>query len=212
MMRDIEELITGLTADVSFVKPAPHPYLLSLKWIGAASVYLAMSLAFTGLRSDWLQAVSNPWYVVELIALCLLSISSLVSAALLSYPDLYQMRKLSTAPVWMFALFLVVLLFAWFADNPPAPLPVHNYQCTSCIVLMALLPAVWVLYAVRKFASTRARLAGLVIVLAAFGVGALWLRLHEVNDSILHIVQWHYLPMLAFSLIGFGIGKWALRW
>jgi hypothetical protein len=77
---------------------------------------------------------------------------------------------------------------------------------------MALLPAVWVLYAVRKFASTRARLAGLVIVLAAFGVGALWLRLHEVNDSILHIVQWHYLPMLAFSLIGFGIGKWALRW
>ena len=36
------------------------------------------------------------------------------------------------------------------------------------------------------------RLAGGIALLCAFSVGALWLRLHEVNDSILHLFQWHY--------------------
>ncbi|HTY98673.1 MAG TPA: NrsF family protein, partial [Rhodocyclaceae bacterium] len=61
-------------------------------------------------------------------------------------------------------------------------------------------------------ASTHGRWAGSIAVLAAFSVGALWLRLHEVNDSIAHVVIWHYLPMLAAGSLGFGLGKRLLKW
>lgn len=35
----------------------------------------------------------------------------------------------------------LILLFAWRADSPPAPLPVHSFECTLGITLMALLSA-----------------------------------------------------------------------
>ena len=64
----------------------------------------------------------------------------------------------------------------------------------------------------RKYASTHYRLAGSVALLSAFSVGALWLRLHEVNDSIVHVIEWHYLPMLVIGLIGLGLGQRVLKW
>jgi len=64
----------------------------------------------------------------------------------------------------------------------------------------------------RKYASTHYRLAGSVALLSAFSVGAMWLRLHEVNDSIAHVIEWHYLPMLAIGLIGLWLGRVVLKW
>jgi hypothetical protein len=43
-------------------------------------------------------------------------------------------------------------------------------------------------------------------------VGALWESLHEQTDSIIHVVEWHYLPMIGFGIIGMWLGKKALKW
>ncbi len=43
-MENIEELINRLAQDTATVKPAPHPYMLSLQWMGWAVAYLAVSL------------------------------------------------------------------------------------------------------------------------------------------------------------------------
>lgn len=43
-------------------------------------------------------------------------------------------------------------------------------------------------------------------------MGALSLRLSEQTDSILHVIQWHYLPMIAVSLVGLWLGKTLLKW
>lgn len=211
-MDDINQLINDLSKDATPVTPAAHPYALSLKWIAGGAAYIALALAISGLRPDLAQAMQQPWYIVECIALLIVFLTTSVSAALLAYPDLHQKRTLAFTPVAAFALFLTVLGFAWHADTPPAPLPVHSFECTISIVLVSLLPMVWTIYAVRKFASTHFMLAGAISLLSAFSVGALWLRLHEVNDSILHVVEWHYLPMLAVGLIGLWIGKLLLRW
>jgi len=211
-MKDLEQLVAELADDAATVKPAPHPYLLSLKWIGAGAVYLAVSLAVSGLRLDLAHALAQPWFIAEIVALLLVFVATSFSAGLLAFPDLHQKRSLAFAPAWMFVLFLLVILSAWHADNPPAPLPVHSFECTLSITLVSLLPAVWTFYAMRKFASTHYRWAGSIAVLSAFSVGALWLRLHEVNDSIVHVVEWHYLPMIAASILGLWLGKVLLKW
>ena len=211
-MRDVEQLVADLADNAGPVKPAPHPYVLSLKWIIAAAGYLVVSLALSGLRPDLAQALQQPWFIAELVVLLLIFIAGSLGAALLSFPDMYQKRRLALAPLWMFALFVLLMLFAWRADSPPAPLPEHSLLCTTCIVLLALLPAAWTFYTMRKFASTHCRWAGGIAVVSAFSVGALWLRLYEVNDSILHVIEWHYLPMLAFGIIGLWIGKLLLKW
>lgn len=211
-MTNIDNLIARLAQDEIRVKLAPHPFILSFQWMGAAAIYLAVSLALSGLRPDLLERFHNTWFVAEIVVLLGIFIVTSISAALLAFPDLYQKRNLAWAPVWMFALFLLTLFLAWHADSSPIPLPVHNFECTLGITLMALLPTVWIFYSMRKYASTHSQLAGSVALLSAFSVGALWLRLHEVNDSIVHVIEWHYLPMLAIGFIGLWLGQRVLKW
>jgi hypothetical protein len=210
-MEDINALIDRLAQDAA-AKPAPHPYMLSLKWAVWVLAYLALALAFSGLRPDWTDKMQQPWFAAEIVALLCILAATTLSAALLSYPDLYQKRGAALAPVAALLLFLPLILAAWHADSPPAPLPAHSFECTLSIILVALPPAAWTFYAMRRYASTHYRLAGGMAGLAAFSVGALWLRLHEVNDSILHLILWHYLPMLAVGLLGLWLGKKLLKW
>lgn len=211
-MANIDELIDRLAQDTVAVKAAPHPYLLCLKLTAAAAAYLAVSLAVSGMRPDWVEKFNEPWFVAEIVALVCIFAATSLGAALLSFPDMHQKRRLAFAPVIAVVLFALVMIFAWQADNPPAAMPVHSFECTISITLMALLPAAWTFYAMRKFASTHSRLAGSIALLSAFSAGALWLRLHEVNDSILHLFQWHYLPMIACAAAGWWLGKKILRW
>jgi hypothetical protein len=211
-MENIDDLVAKLAQDVTAIKPAPHPFVLSLQWIGIAAIYLMVSLALSGLRPDLLEKFHSTWFIAEIAALLGIFIITSLSAALLAFPDMHQKRDLALAPTWMFALFLLILFFALRADTPPAALPVHSFECTLGITLMSLLPAVWTFYAMRKYASTHYRLAGSVALLSAFSVGALWLRLHETTDSIAHVIEWHYLPMLAIGVLGLLLGKRLLKW
>jgi len=210
MTKDLEQLVNELSAEAGHPRLAPHPFLLSLKLFGATAVYLALALAISGLRPDLAQALQQPWYIAELLVLLLLLAASTTSASLLSFPDLHQKRALAYAPVVAFALFALTMLFAWRTDT--APHPVHDIECTISITLVALLPAAWTLYLMRGYASTHPDWAGSIALLAAFGTGALWLRLQEANDSVAHVVLWHYLPMLLAGFIGLQLGRRLLKW
>ena len=211
-MGSIDELITKLAQDTATVKRAPHPFMLSIEWMTVAVLYLAVALMISNVRHDLLVALHNFWFAAEIAALVGIFISTSLSAALLSYPDLHQMRRIALAPIVTFALFVLIMFLAWQADNPPVPLPVHSFECTLSITLVSLLPAAWIFYVMRKFASTHTHWAGGIAVLFSFSIGALWLRLYEPNDSIMHVIQWHYLPMIFFGIIGLWLGKILLKW
>lgn len=211
-MGNIEELVETLAQDAAAVQPAPHPFALAAKWLAGAAAYIALSLAISGFRPDFMAKLLEPWFVAEIVFLAGILATTSLSGALLAFPDLHQKRRVAFAPVVILVLFALTVVFSWHADSPPAPLPVHSYQCTGSITLFALLPAAWVFYGMRKFASTHYRLAGSIALLYAFSIGALWLRLHELNDSLLHVIQWHYLPMIGFGILGLWLGKVLLKW
>jgi hypothetical protein len=209
-MKDIEQLVNQLSSEASPIRPAPSPWLLSLKWSGAALAYLLFALLASGLRPDLAQALQHPLYVAELLLLLLILLTTTLGTALLAFPDLHQKRTLAYTPIALFAVFILLLLFAWRADT--APFPVHSFECTLDITLISLLPAALAFFVLRGYASTHPHWAGSFALLAAFSVGAIWLRLYEVNDSILHVVQWHYLPMIVVGLLGWFAGKKILKW
>lgn len=211
-MGKIDELIDKLAQDAPTVKPASHPVVLSLEWMTVAAVYLGVSLMISGLRPDLMLKLQEPLFLAEIAALTGIFVTTCLSAALLSFPDLHQMRRAAFAPAAMFALFVLVILIAWHADVPPAPQPVHNFECTFSITMLAVLPAAWTFHAMRKFASTHHYWAGSIALLSAFSIGALWIRLYELNDSIMHVIEWHYLPMILVGLAGMWMGKAILKW
>ena len=211
-MGNIDELIDKLAHEGAAVKPAPHPVLLSLGWIAVAVFYLAVALMFSGFRADLMLKLHETWFAAEIAALAAIFIATSLSASLLSFPDLHQMRRVALAPALTFTLFALVMLFAWRADSPPSPPPVHSFECTFSITMLAVLPAVWTFYVMQKFASTHHYCAGSIALLSAFSIGALWLRLYEQADSIMHVIEWHYLPMIIIGLAGMRLGKLILKW
>ena len=68
-MANIDDLVAQLAQEAKAVTPAPHPFSLSLQWIGAAAIYLALSLALSGLRADLVERLHSPWFVAEIAAL-----------------------------------------------------------------------------------------------------------------------------------------------
>lgn len=211
-MKDIEQLVNQLSSEAKPIRPAPSPWLLSLKWSGAVLAYLLLALLASGLRPDLAQAMQHPLFVTELLLLLLILLATTLGSALLAFPDLHQKRTLAYTPIALFALFILLLIFAWRADTPPAPFPVHSFECTLDITLISLIPAALAFFVLRHYASTHPNWAGSFALLAAFSVGAIWLRLYEVNDSILHVVQWHYLPMVGVGLLGWFAGRKLLNW
>lgn len=67
---------------------------------------------FSGQRPDLMVKLHEPWFVIEILALVCIFISTSVSAALLSFPDMYQKPKLASSPVIMFAIFVWVMFLA----------------------------------------------------------------------------------------------------
>ncbi len=210
-MNNIDDLVTKLAQDAAITKPVSHPFVLSLQWIGSAAIYLVVLFAIFGFRPDLMQKIHDPWFIAEILTLLAIFISTSLSAALLGFPDLYQKRYLAFIPAGVFLLFLLFLIAACCLV-PIAPLPAHGSECTLTITAIALLPAIWGFYSMRHYASTHYAIAGSTTLLSAFSIGALWLRLYEANDSILHVITWHYFPMLVVGGIGLWLGKRLLKW
>ena len=211
-MSNEEALIETLVRDGASIRLKDHPYALSLKWLGSATIYLALSLMIAGLRPDLMLKLGSPLFIAEIALLVSIIATTCLSAALLGYPDMYQRRPVTYAPALMFALFMWVILQAWRTDFPPSPLPVHNVECLGFIILVTLLPAAWIFYSMRGLASTHPYFAGGTALLAAFSLGALSLRLSEQTDSVMHVMQWHYLPMIGAAVAGLLLGKTILKW
>ena len=211
-MTDTEKLIASIVHEATPIKSATHPFVLSAKWLAGMVAYVGLYLMVVGVRPDLLLKFQAPLFVGETGLLAGIVVATCLSAALLSFPDVHQKRLLAFAPVVMSMLFVWVLCMAWYADNPATHPPVHNMKCTISIALLALLPAVWMFYTMRGFASTHPYSAGSVALLAAFGIGALSLRLAEPTDSIMHVMLWHYLPMLSVAILGLWLGKKFLKW
>lgn len=211
-MKDIEQLVAQLSSEATPVRPAPTPWRLSLRWSAIAIAYLIIALIASGLRADLAQALQHPLYIAELLLLLAILLSTTQASALLAFPDLHQQRLLAYTPMALFVVFILVIVLAWQADTPPSPFPVHSFECTLDITFIALIPAALAFMVLRGFASTHPGWAGSYALLAAFSIGAIWLRLYEVNNSILHVVQWHYLPMIAVAWLGLMLGRRMLKW
>ena len=211
-MEDIENLIESLAGEIGPVKQGPHPALIWIKWVGGAAAYVVAALLVSGHRADLAMRLHSPLFLAEIALLVLIVCTTALSASLLAFPDLYQRSGAVALPAAAFALFALTMALSFAADNPPSPPPVHSYQCTLSILLLSLLPMLWAFHTMRKLASTHFRFAGAIVSLYAFGIGALWLRLEEQTDSIVHVLEWHYLPMLGVGILGVLAGRALLKW
>jgi hypothetical protein len=182
-------------------------------WMG---IYTITCQFFLGFRPDLSVQLTQPLFVIEIVLLALLLLSSVISSVLIMYPDVYQKSHLLHLPYGVCVLLVGVLVLQLLTSQGEYILATvagtHGMQCTLCIAAAAIIPSAVLFMVLRKGASVRQFQAGSLAVLASSAIGCLTLRLAEENDSIMHLIQWHYIPTCAFAVVGALAGKWLLRW
>lgn len=210
---EIEQLIDKLSNEATPMRPMGSPWALAAKWLLGFALYIvALLLTLETPRDDILLQLAEPLFALEVAALVVMVIACALSAAILSFPDLYQAKRIAYLPIAAFILFAGVVVTAFIAEGSAMEMHPEEFLCTAFITLYSLPPAVWLFYSIRKFASTHFALAGSVAVLTSFSIGALVQRIVEMTDSIAHVLTYHYLPMFAVALIGLLLGRKLLRW
>ena len=209
---DSHDLIKQLAQDARPVKPAPHPLRLACRWTLLGTAYVLFFVCLFGARPDVVDRLADPLFTGEMLLLAITLIACIWSSVLLAYPDAYQIQRPLAWPVISFALLVCMLYTQWVYADPSIATPMHGLSCTIHITLLSLVPAVLLFYRINRMASTHYIKAGAVALLSAFSMGGMVARLTEMTDSIGHIVQWHYLPMLAAAALGTLLGRLLLRW
>lgn len=209
------ELIANLSAQApSKTLGTPRYYALRLGAVLAA--YATGAQIFLGLRLDLAVQFTRPMFAIEVVLLALLAVASAGAAILSMYPDAYQKKSLLKLPYGIFAALAAFILFQLSMPHDPMmampELGAHGMECALCIASVAIVPSALIFGLLRKGASVHPLRSGSFAVLAASGIGCITLRLAEVNDSLMHLVGWHYLPTLLFAALGAIIGKHLLKW
>ena len=211
------DLIASLSAEAKPAKRARTPSYWAFRLMAFFALYAVGCQFFLGFRSDLGLQLTRPLFAVEALLLSMLLLSSMVAAVLVIYPDAYQKPQLLKLPYLISAL-LVVLMgiqLGMPTDSRmimPERADVHAIECALCIASVALIPSALIFGLLRKGANVHPFQAGSFAVLASSAIGGLTLRLAEENDTIMHLVQWHYIPTLLFAALGAFAGKWLLKW
>jgi hypothetical protein len=215
-MTDTLDLIAQLSADAKPTSKMRAPIYWSIRLLAVLAIYAAGCQLYLGLRSDLTTQLARPLFIIETILLLLLLISSVVAFILAMYPDAYQKQRLLKLPYYIFiALVLLVLFQIIIPHDARMMMPEisnHGMECAIFISSLALTPSAFIFALLRKGASVRQFQSGSFVVLSTSSIGCLTLRLAEENDSIIHLLQWHYVPTMLFAALGALLGKWLLKW
>lgn len=216
-MNNTADLIASLSAEAKPVKKARAPGYWVIRLLAVLVVYAIGCQLFHGLRPDLGTQFTRPFFALETLLLTLLLIASTIASVLAMYPDAYQKPKLLKLPYAFFALLVALMGFQLLMPHDarmviPGGVGVYAMECALCIASVAFIPSALIFALLRKGASVRQLQAGSFAVLTASSIGCLTIRLAEANDSIIHLVQWHYVPTLLFAALGALAGKRLLRW
>lgn len=209
-------LIKSLSKEAKPAKTLPSPHYWGARLFGVLAVYAILAQVFLGLRADIAMQLSRPLFALEIILLATLALASFMAAILVMYPDAYQKPKLLKLPYGIFIALFVLMSFQLLVPADVRMIILepssHSIECALCIGATSIIPSAIIFIILRKGASVRIFQAGSFAVLAAGAIGGLTLRLAEANDSIEHLLTWHYVPTLIFASIGALLGKFLLKW
>lgn len=208
-----QDLIKKLAQEKNDLRPLSEPSRWLYHLVIFSLFYYLLAQFFLGVRADFWQKISEPFFAAEILLMSLLLLSLLVSMTLMIYPDNYQKGHFFKAPKIFLALITAILAAEFFLQNKSDPIVyrMDNLKCSICIAAISIAPAFYFFYILKNGISNNQKKSGFYAAFTAAIIGCIALRISEAQDLILHVVIWHYLPIIFFSALGSLLGKMILK-
>jgi hypothetical protein len=208
-----EELVAKLAADITPVRRLAPVGVRLVRWLTLAALVVGAGVMLVGPRADVVDRLTDSHFVLVLSVLGLLTVSSARAALAMSVPDDGRSPLAVALPLGAGAIWAAVLAVALAAggsvvaqlDGEPA-----HAACAFQTAGLAIVPAIALFVMVRAGAATAPSQAGVLVLAAALGAGAVGVALMCPVDRAAHQVVWHFLPVATLAVLGSLAGRAAL--
>lgn len=208
-----DELIARLGAAER--KPARVPRLLAVAVGAGALAALGLALAMWGPRPDLAAALATAGFWMKAGYAAALALAGGLAVERLGRPGEPARRAMALAGLT--TLIVLALAMRELARLPPeawaSVVRGHSWQVCSLRIAAVSLPGfAAALWALRRMAPTRPRLAGAAAGLMAGGLGAAAYSLTCTETAAAFLASWYSLGMAIWAAVGMIIGPRLLRW
>lgn len=211
-----DDLISQLSLDLKPVRRPEKPWVFAVKWSVVSLAGVVLLTVFISPRTDLFQALQEIGTILEIVSFSGLLFASLLLVAWTSSPGRPLPVRYSQILLGFLALCGVVNFVRVFGIGPEVlreGLEIIGSRCTLLAVAFGVLSGGFFAFKTRQGASTNPVVSGLLVGLAALGVGGVAITLDCGSDNGMHILLWHFLlPLGVMTALGFGISKKFLRW
>jgi hypothetical protein len=215
---DTNKLVSKLVDDLKPVRPLPSAKCCSLYWSGMAAFLAAVAvIVLGGVRPDFLEATRRPVFLFENLAMLAAGLLSASIAFQLRVPQAIVSRPIKTllasaSAIWIFEIIRRYLKAGDLASEARLDFAHYIHDCLIDLTLMMAIPAAFMFFMLKKGATTQALWAGYAALLATASFAALGMRYLCPVDDPAHLLVWHFMPVLAYAVIGPVAGRYFLRW
>ena len=204
-----DDLIQELAKDSKPVKRIPSIGTRFLRWLFASVLCLGVGITLFGIRSDIESAATQFNFSVQVLFSFCLAILSALSAFILSVPDRHN-PWLDRVPIATLGLWFFIILWSFlFSENSRAGFGVG---CMRDLIVLGFLPGALLFFMLRQAAPVQKGKTGFFAALAIASLGAMGTQFICHSDNPLHVLLWHFFPVLLVGSLGFFLGRLLLRW
>jgi len=210
-----DRLVASLSADLCAVpRHAAARRILTGLALGMA-VTIALLMLGLGIRRDLGDAMQSSHFWMKTLYAAALGALALIATLRLARPDCGPQRKLwlVALPLGLLGAFAVLEMTRTPASQWLAMWLGHSWKVCAAMVLALALPILTgLLWALKRLAPTRLRLAGGTAGLAAGAWAACLYCLHCPETSALFVLTWYSLGIALSAALGALLGPRVLRW
>lgn len=204
-----EELIKNLSNDLKPVKPHPGVLTLFIRWCIALLISLFLGMALFGIRPDISEALFDANFLFQTSLLLITAIASAVTVFLLSVPGLEPTRFVKVIPILTTALWIVTIVASLLGASEL--IAGKGFNCIRDLLVLGAAPGLLLFTSIRAAAPFKLTLSGFLIALSVAATGAFGTQFLCRNEDPLHLFVWHFLPLIAVSMLGCFLGRKILR-
>jgi hypothetical protein len=212
---DNEQLIRSLLQDHRAVPRTALALRLSSSAVAGLAVAIGISVLYIGLRPDIGPALATFPFWMKWTYVLMLGAGALLGAARIARPDANDQPWLWLLALPMTGMAALAIWQAWRAPPGAWPMLWMGVSWDVCPLFIAGLSIpifTGIVFAFRRFAPVRLRLAGFLAGLASGGLSAFAYALHCPETSAVFVAIWYSAGIAIPAIVGALLGPRLLRW
>jgi hypothetical protein len=208
------QLIDALARRATAVRRLRAPLLRASLWLGFAGIVLALLTAVHGVRTDLVEHLRQPVFIMSLAAALATGILAAIAAFTVSLPDRSQWWIMLPAPglaAWLSTVGYGCLA-DWVSMDPSGVRLGETVRCFATLLLTSMPLSLAMLVMLRYAVVLRAKAVALTGALAVAALTSFALSLEHDLDATVMILVWNLGTAALITGIGGLLGRRMFLW